>query len=155
MHKQEVSLRKFEKGVSLVEVIVSIFIFSLMMISMIGIFVTILHKRADTHDMQQRTEEFSLVMSYMAKKIRTSELSPSTTCDAFTCTFRDSVLNANVSFSFDAAAHTLKEGNTVIVSNVTGRFSPITTGMPRITIQLMAVGEPDTSVQTTVSLRDY
>lgn len=145
------------KGVTLIEVLVSMFIFIIMILAMTGAFVTIIHKRIEVKKMQQQTEEFSLAMSYMAKKIRTSDYID---CTTTSCTVRDHHTGNPVTFTFDMNALTLTEGSAILASHVTGRFvarhtAPALGEVPTITMSMMAPNMIYTAVQTTVSLRSY
>jgi Tfp pilus assembly protein PilW len=158
MYAPKQFFKRFKKGITLVEVLVGMFVFTIMITSMIGVFVTLLQRRTEVRKMQQQTEEFSLAMSYMAKKMRMSDLAPSA-CSGSSCAILDhNENNTEVTFNFDAGTSTLKEGSNVLASNVTGGFTAQNTGvgkMPYITMRMMVPGKPDTSVQTTVSLRSY
>ena len=155
--------KRSEKGIALVEVMVSIFVFVLMVTSTMGVLSALLQKRSSVKKMQQQTEEFSLATGYMAKKIRMSDAG-SLSCSGLTCTIHDNTAAAgtNTTFFFDAATATLKEGTNVIATNVVGGFS--TAGplaMPIVTVHMMykdpatGASKPETSVQTSVSLRSY
>jgi prepilin-type N-terminal cleavage/methylation domain-containing protein len=139
---------KIKKGVTLVEVLVAMFIFSVMAVSMMSTFVTLIHRRMEIRVMQQQTEEFALAESYVAKKIRMSDTA---TCSISQCTLVGGA--GNTSFSFSGGS--LFEGSSIIAKDVSGGFVKSSASIPVVTLHLMAVGKPATSVQTSVSLRSY
>ncbi len=149
-------LKQYKQGMTLIEVVVAMFIFTIVVVSVMSTFVTLLRKHSDVKKMQQQTEESSLIMSYMAKKIRTSKLVNASDCTGTSCKVLDNNTNANVTFTF-TNANTLTENGTVILSNVSGGFATYNTGpnqIPFVTMHLMTGGSA-TAVQTTVSLRSY
>jgi prepilin-type N-terminal cleavage/methylation domain-containing protein len=155
MQKQS---KNFKKGVTLVEVLVSIFIFSIMIASMTGIFATMIRKRSEIKQMQQRTEELSLAVNYIAKKVRMSTYKGDV-CSSASCTVLDNSLDKKVTFSIsgDVLKEQAESGAPVsIMAGVSGGFDIQSSDrVPRITIRLFAKDKPETSVQTTVSLRSY
>lgn len=160
MHASKHIFKRFEKGVSFIEVMVAMFIFTVMITSMMSVFLTLLHKRSEARDAQQQTEEFSLAMSYMSKKIRTSSLAAAADCDTSSCKVHDNNTDADVTFSFSGGdlTETTGTGLVSIVSGVSGGFvatNADTGKIPRIMMSIMATGKPETAVQTTVSLRSY
>lgn len=162
MRQSKHNFKRFEKGVSLVEVTVAMFIFSIMMTAMVAALVTLLHRRAEIRVMQQRTEELSLAINYMAKKIRTSDyVSSVNNCNAASCVVHEHTAadGIDATFSFSGSDLTEKIGSNTavtIASGVTGGFSAVNTGtdqVSRITMHMADSSHPETSVQTTVSLR--
>jgi prepilin-type N-terminal cleavage/methylation domain-containing protein len=155
--------KRVKKGITLVEVMVSMFIFALMMMTVADVFSVIINRRTAVKKMQQQSEEFSLATSFVAKRIRMSTLAG--VCDGASCTIHDNSapVGANTTIVFDAATNELKEGAAIIASNVTGGFTAYNTGakeIPLVTIHMMGVDQsgakqPETSVQTSVSLRSY
>lgn len=142
------------------EVLVGMFIFTLMVGSMTGAFTTLLQRKSDVKKRQQQTEEFSLAMSYVGKKMRMSDLGAS--CGGTSCTILDhNTGNTPVTYAFTGGElrETIGGSTAVIASDVTGRFTAANTAaseVPFITMQMMASsGDVATSVQTTVSLRSY
>lgn len=164
------SLKRFRKGVSLVEVLVSMFVFTLMIASMMSVFVTLIRKRSDIRQSQQHSEELSLSMGYVMKKVRMSdEGSCGSGSDVKTCSVIDHVTGDTLRYEF-LSDHTLSETITsssggssqtaTLADGVDGGFSLGGGDVPRITMHMMALDESqkpkiDTSVQTTVSLRSY
>jgi Tfp pilus assembly protein PilV len=153
------SLKRSKKGIALVEVLISLFIFSLMLASMIGVFSTLLQRRSDVRRMQQQTEEFSLASSYMAKKIRMSDYG---SCSSSTCTVHDHSLNDDVTYTFSGnnLTETIAAVGVpgVIATNVTGGFvahNTLSGNVPIITVHMVDPLHMDTAVQTTLSLRSY
>jgi hypothetical protein len=138
---------------------------------MIGVFVMMIEKRSEIRTMQKETEELSLALDYVAKKLRTSAYVSA--CDGNMCKVHLNSIPANESdgfdtvFTFESADKTLQEKTSLddvgsdgvgIISDVEGRFAvkmKSGSGIPRITVQLYKVGKPQTAVQTTVSLRNY
>lgn len=141
-----------KKGIALVEMMVALAIFTLLVTSMMNIFTTLLRARNEASISQQRTEELSLTAGYVAKRMRMSDLGAN--CSGTICHIKDHESgNARV---FDFSGNTFRDNGTVMVSDVMGGFSVTnSTGIPRITLYLMRIGHPETSVQTTVSLRSY
>lgn len=155
MRQSKYNFKRFEKGVSLVEVMVAMFIFSIMMTAMTAALVTLLHRRSEIRVMQQRTEELSLAINYMAKKIRTSDFVSD--CNAARCVVHEHTAadTVNTTFSFNSSQQ-LIEGSNVIADGVIGGFSVVNSGtnqVPRITMHMADSSHAETSVQTTVSLR--
>jgi Tfp pilus assembly protein PilW len=146
-----------KKGVTLIELLIGMFIFTLMIVAMTMVMVTILNRQSNIKTMQADTEEHSLIMSYLAKKIRMSTYFSSTS-KSLTVTDHDTGLP--LTFTFYTADNTLKEDNKTIASNIDGLFivtnnTDLVNQAPRVTILLKKPTSTDAAVQTTVSFRSY
>ena len=110
--------------------------------------------------MQSSTEEHSLIMSYLAKKIRMSTYTSSTS-SLLTLQDHSSATGAPLEFSFtidSSGKPVLQENGITIADNIDGSFTVIDTAsnpIPRVTILLKNPGSIDAAAQTTVSLRSY
>lgn len=166
MRMQSLTTSK-KKGVTLIEVMVSLFILVLAVTVMMGIFGDLLRKRADLRDAQQRTEEYSLAMSYMAKKMRTSDyVSGCGVSTTNSCRVKEHSTNADIVYTFEnsgpykgSLTETIGGNKTEVVKNVEGSFAVKNTGasgVPLISVRMNEIpNKYETSVQTTVSLRSY
>lgn len=150
-----------KKGVTLIELLIGMFIFTLMIVAMTMVMVTILHRQSDIKAMQADTEEHSLIMGYLAKKIRMSTYGSGS---GLSITVNDHNTATDTKFEFKTDAATsmpvLEENGTIIARNIKGSFSVVNntnlaTQIPRVTILLKKPDSIDSAVQTTVSLRSY
>ncbi len=160
MYIMKKSFARLEKGLSLIEVEVSMIVFIIIMTSAVGVFANLVKKHTEIKKIQQHTEELSLAMAYMTKKIRMSTITASGDCTVTSCKVHDHATDADVTFTFNATNHTLEEktlavGTTVIAEDVSGGFVASSGLIPIVTMYMMMPGHTETSVQSSVSLRSY
>jgi Tfp pilus assembly protein PilW len=161
MHISKKRFTRLKKGVTLIELLIGMFIFTLMIVAMTMVMVTILNRQSNIKAMQADTEEHSLIMSYLAKKIRMSTYNSSTS-NSITVKDHSTGLLLTFTFTTEGGKPVLKEGNgatsSVIARNIDGLFIATNTNSnqaPRVTILLKKPTSIDAAVQTTVSLRSY
>lgn len=155
MHIPKKHFRGLKKGVTLIELLIGMFIFTLMIVAMTMVMVTILNRQSDIKSMQADTEEHSLIMSYLAKKIR---MSTYTSGNGATLTLLDHTGSAGTPLNFEFTGSVLKENGIVIAENIAGSFTVTNTAsnqIPRVTLLLKKPTSIDAAAQTTVSLRSY
>jgi prepilin-type N-terminal cleavage/methylation domain-containing protein len=167
------------KGFSLIEMIVAIFVFSLIMVIVIGTFISVVNLRKKTKTIQQNTENAHFVMEQMAKTLRTSSIleSTETSIQAF-----DYSQTQCIRYNYNADLHTLQSeigtGSSSectftdndyvdMTSSAIGAASFVavksdsdTRGKVTIALKVCydsndCTGVDRVNIQTTVSLRDY
>jgi len=127
-------MKKNKKGMTLVELMLAIFIMTIIIMSAMSIASIYLKGRSTIKKSQDNIEEMSLALNMLAKEIRMSNCD---TDDSDRCSFNDNsfksdgrqsitvVDNNDIegdphTYEFDAAG--LKKGNDILVSGVTGKF---------------------------------
>ncbi|MBI2065364.1 MAG: prepilin-type N-terminal cleavage/methylation domain-containing protein [Candidatus Yanofskybacteria bacterium] len=159
-----------QKGFTLIETIVSIFVFSVLATAVTGIFAKAVQVQAGSFSAQRTVENSLLALESIARDIRVSQICPAgSSCSA---TRLDIVhpVRGSVSYFLDTGRHVIQKtegGNTVdITSTDTNftRFDFLTTGLaiddrqPKVTIVITVqnnVGRPVVfDLQTTITSRD-
>lgn len=170
------------RGFSLPEVIVSMFIFVLMMLTVTSVFVVMVKMRKEAREMQRNMESIRYAVELMAKNIRMSRVDSSsgTTSDLF---IYNNSQGKCMEFKLDNDDIKMRElvtpsdrvcddnffsgGNNIDFNNLTNfsTLSPITglkfyynkfetTSLGYVTISVQMTGTQE-SAQTTVALRNY
>ena len=121
------SLLTWNAGFTLVEPLLVIFIFSLLMVLMGGVFVSSLDLQRRAFNLQQAEENANFILESMAKEIRTSQISGSeTNCPTSPAPTLD-ILNQygeNVTYSLSGnAIHRNVNGTDVVISSNTVEFT--------------------------------
>jgi len=114
-------------GFTLIETLLVIFIFSLLMILMGGVFVSSLDLQRRAFNLQQAEENANFVLGSMAKEVRTSRISsPDTNCPSSPVSSLN-LLNQygeNVTYSLSGnAIHRNVNGTDVVISSNTVEFA--------------------------------
>lgn len=172
-----------KKGFSLMEMIISIFVFSLIFTTVIAVFTNVIHTRKKAKDIQTQMETVRTAMDEMAKNIRmSSEVEGSSSvldmynnsqgiCIRYKI---DSTNNKITKITGGPDSGDVKcstshldsygDGVSIIenIPNLGGQFSLTKTDlisvlktMGKVTIAIWSTGSSPFNVQTTVSLRDY
>jgi len=148
------------KGFMLVELIVGVSILSLLLMSSVAVLGSLFKSNNYLGGQQQDIEEMSIALSFISKSIRMSNCGD----DGDECSFSNSKIimvgtgvGAERSFEFVSNQLVGSSGGTYL-RNVTGRFyvpddCPSNGLIPRVTITVSKIGNPNIKVQTTVSLR--
>lgn len=111
--KKNKSSKIFKKGFSLIEALISVLIFSLAVVMMIGSFANLLREYNDAKRAQRNVENAQYVMNLMAKSIRTSViLAPATFPNMTTFDTLDYTQNQCIRYIYDGVNDRLRIGKT-------------------------------------------
>jgi prepilin-type N-terminal cleavage/methylation domain-containing protein len=176
---------RYKKGFTLIEVVVSLFVFALLMASVSGIFANTVAGYKAARSSQRDTENAQYAMNAMAKELRTSSIaSSSATAVRFydysqDICFAYRIQNGNLEVASVAPSDptalplaldklnfclSASIGSYTIVTTgvVTGNFSiiastsaPASVGKVTISLQIAEGTKHAARLQTTASLRDY
>jgi len=107
---------KKKKGFSLLEVMISIFIFSIMMVSVSMTFASLFKNYKNTKKIQQNLENAQFAMNTMAKSLRTSSITPVVSGNVQTVRFFNySAASENcVAYSFNSGTRSLRISSATI-----------------------------------------
>jgi len=149
MKKMIKKLVKNKKGLSLIEVMVAIFVFSIIITVSMAVATMYLKGSLTIKKYQENSEELSLAMNYISTDIRMSSLvSPVSTSNL-------NLTNNNgdsVTYAFSGGG--LTRNGSMIIDKVSGSFYVINSnGIPRVTIAMWKTNYTDFSVETTISMR--
>lgn len=107
--KKKKACLPMRKGFSLLEVIISVFIFSLMMVTISMTFASLFKSYKNTKAIQTNLENAQFAMNTMAKSLRTSSIViPLTSGLATTVKFFNYSDNNCISYTFNNSTHSLK-----------------------------------------------
>lgn len=144
-------------GLTLIEVMVAISVFSIVLLGSVGVMVTGVTTRHALKKQQQSVEDFSIAINLMAKRMRMSDITTTTGSNA-SVSMTDNIDGVTAyTYTFDSSNYTLKLGSDILANNVLGSFFVSATDPKFVTISIkMADDSSDkTRVQTTVSTRAY
>lgn len=111
--KKNKSSKIFKKGFSLIEALISVLIFSLAVVMMIGSFANLLREYNDAKRAQRNVENAQYVMNLMAKSIRTSVISdPAISPNMITFDTLDYTQNQCIRYIYDGVNDRLRIGRT-------------------------------------------
>lgn len=166
-YQKNIKGEKTRKGLTLIEMMVTLFVFTLILLSVMGVASVYLRNRFLVRNYQQSMEEMSLSINEMAKFLRMANCD--TACSLSNGTQEQITVVKNsdgeqLSYKFDNVNNVLKVGvgvsvpNTTIMENINGRFyvdSGDLSGkeLPRITITMWKPDMPQAVIQTTISMR--
>ncbi len=172
------SIQKKLKGLSLLEVMVSMGIFSLMMVAVAGIFGSSIQSSRANRDIQHNLESAQFTMNDIAKQLRTSTIIDSSSTGV---RFYDYSQGACIEYRKNSGENYVERASTattrvlcisslslgtyarVTIGDVVPRFnvvsSVLNTTAGKVTMVFVVKETSDSTrsvtVQTTVSLRDY
>jgi prepilin-type N-terminal cleavage/methylation domain-containing protein len=163
---------KTEKGFTLLETLVTLFVFSILMVIVGSVFVDSLNMQRKAFNYQQSQENANFVLESMAKEIRVSQISgPDTACPGFPAAILNIVspTNGNVTYQLIGnAIHRIVGGQDTIISSNTVQFTRLqfcVSGtavgdslQPRVTVitsvrSKSALQQATVDIQTTISQR--
>jgi prepilin-type N-terminal cleavage/methylation domain-containing protein len=148
-------------GLTLIEVIVAISVFSIVLLGSVGVMVSGITTRHALKKQQQTMEEFSTAINLMAKRIRMSTLVtagggpfPGIKTGISVKDNNDSI---TYTYLFDSGTKRLLLGSEVLANNVVGSFYVSANDPKAITISMKMADDSSnkTRIQTTVSTRSY
>ncbi len=155
---------KNKKGITFIEAIINIYIYSLLISICATVSVAYIKTRIFIRQKQQAIEEISLTINEMAKTLRMSSA-----CDDGNCFGTDDVELKRIkkkkneagggNAEYEISGNNLKSGSFIMLEKVDGNFSVTRPdGIPLITIELWKLDKtnveiPGTRVRTSVSLR--
>ena len=146
------------RGISFIETLIAIAIFSLVIMVATSVAAVYLRNRKIINQYQEASEELSLTLNYLSKELRMSSPGASLTTNGEKTTI--ATINNHdaepVTYAFVSGNlnKTIGGATSVVVSDVSGRFYVYNvSAIPRITIVLWKTDQTDRIFQTTVSLR--
>lgn len=160
--KKNNRISKSRKGLTFIEVITVVFIFSLIILATMGIAGAYLKNRITIKKYQQNLEEMSLAINEMAKKIRMSNCDTGGGCNFIEGNNIEIMVTQNsgssltYSFKNNGGEYYLERNGDGIMKDIEGRFYVVNSGsdgIPRITITMWKHDMEQAVVQTTVSMR--
>ncbi|HRY82360.1 MAG TPA: prepilin-type N-terminal cleavage/methylation domain-containing protein [Candidatus Moranbacteria bacterium] len=166
---------KKHKGFSLLEMLISIFIFSLIIITSVSIFAASASARQKSRKIQKNMEDARTALDLMAKNMRMStELNTSNGTDEDTTIYMNNSSQGCISYKFES--NKLQIGytggssdcsnallypsyNDIMESDVSGKFyvktTLITEGSKRVGRATISLTVDGINLETSVSFRDY
>ena len=147
---------KKKDGLTLIEMLVAIFVFSITIAASMAVAATYLKSSYAIKKYQENSEELSSALNYISKDIRMSNTLSDSSGNGINASINltPNSESASVSYAFDNSQNILsKEGNPII-SNIGGYFYIKNySAIPSITIVIWKKNFPGFPVQTTVSMR--
>jgi prepilin-type N-terminal cleavage/methylation domain-containing protein len=163
---------KKEKGFTLLETLVTLFVFSVMMVIVGAVFIDSLNMQRKAFNYQQSQENANFALEFMAKEIRVSQISgPDTACPGAPSSILNLVhpINGNVTYLLSGnAIHRIVSGLDTIISSNTVQFTKLQFCImgsaagdfmqPKVTIitsvrSKSALQQATVDIQTTISQR--
>lgn len=153
-------------GFTLTEMIVTVFVFSLLMIIVGSVFVSSLNTQRRAFNIQQAEENANFILESMAKEIRVGQItSPDTSCPASPAATLSLIhpVNGNISYSLSGnAVHRSVNGQDTTISSNTVQFTRLQfcvsgsavgdNKQPRVTI-LASVKSTNTQQQAAIDIQ--
>jgi len=158
---KEKTICKKHKGMSLMELLIYIFVMSLIIMSATAVAASYIRGRSSIKRYQQNIEEMSLAINDMSKRIRMGNCEVASDCKFSNdkIEFKENSTGDSIIYRFNSASDELLKNGTTILEYVGGSFSIVnSSGIPLITIKLWKTDQngdalDDTTIQTSVSQR--
>ncbi len=146
---------KKKSGLTLIEMLVAIFVFSVTIAASMAVAATYLKSSYAIKKYQENSEELSLALNYISKDIRMSNaLGGANNGKVASINLTPNSESTPVSYAFDNNSNVLTKNGSPIVNNINGYFYIKNfSAIPSITIIIWKKNFSGFPVQTTVSMR--